>query len=524
MLRSGVNVRPCAVGCNSDGEEDNACCMPSPGRGGSWWLGAWLVNAVLVCACTRPGTTQMPELDAGKPDAGPDAAEPDARPQPDLRPQLEALPGVVAVAEIPTQIPGYRYFELSFEQPLDHVRSSQGQFEQRVALMHVDTTAPMVLETSGYQSESGDLLSEPAELLKANQLVVEHRFFGDSRPDIEPIPWELLDIDQAARDVHRVVDAFSTLYRQAWVSTGGSKGGMAALFHRQRFPGDVAGTIAYAAPINLGLSDPRYLDFFDRVGAPDCRERLRALQREILLRRPEIIETARTWTAALRFDILGGLERAFEASVVELEWAFWQDHGHRADACERLPSLQATDEELVLFLNDLGLLSYYADAVLLPLQPYYQQVATQLGSPALPLNHLADLLQSDEATLLDLLVPPDGDPTYDPAAMQEARNWMHTEARAIQLIYGENDPWTSGRFGVDDSAATMRDVHELIASGQAHRVNIAALAPADAQGVCERLERWTEVSMGVCLAAATRRAAESGARLCTGTSRNLVLQ
>ena len=67
----------------------------------------------------------------------------------------------------------------------------------------VSLDAPMVLMTAGYANNWGDYRVELTQLLEANQLVVEHRFFGNSRP--YPLDWSLLDIRQAAADHHRIV-------------------------------------------------------------------------------------------------------------------------------------------------------------------------------------------------------------------------------------------------------------------------------------------------------------------------------
>jgi len=65
---------------------------------------------------------------------------------------------------------------------------------------------------------------EPTRLLDANQIIVEHRFFDDSRPS--PADWTKLTIAQQAADDHRTVVALAQIYTGAWVNTGISKGGM----------------------------------------------------------------------------------------------------------------------------------------------------------------------------------------------------------------------------------------------------------------------------------------------------------
>jgi len=69
---------------------------------------------------------------------------------------------------------------------------------------------------------------ELSEMLGANQLDVEHRFYGESIP--EDFDWQYLTIEQATADYHHINDIFNTFYSKSWVSTGISKGGQTSIF------------------------------------------------------------------------------------------------------------------------------------------------------------------------------------------------------------------------------------------------------------------------------------------------------
>ena len=118
---------------------------------------------------------------------------------------------------------------LWFEQPIDHNNPAAGTFKQRVWLSHKSADAPVVFITEGY-NVTKPYKSELAELLEANQIIVEHRFYGESCPD--SVLWGYLTIKQSAMDLHNIVKYFRKLYRSRWVSTGISKGGTTAIIHR----------------------------------------------------------------------------------------------------------------------------------------------------------------------------------------------------------------------------------------------------------------------------------------------------
>ncbi|MFB1479207.1 hypothetical protein [Corallococcus sp. RDP092CA] len=94
----------------------------------------------------------------------------------------------------------------------------------------------MVLASTGYGIGSYYSPMEPTYLVEGNQLLVEHRCFNNSTP--QPTDWRLLNIEQAAADHHRIVQAFKPLFPGKWIS----KGGMTSLYHRAFFPRDVDAT------------------------------------------------------------------------------------------------------------------------------------------------------------------------------------------------------------------------------------------------------------------------------------------
>src|SRR5262249_51523810 len=123
--------------------------------------------------------------------------------------------------------------------------------------------------------------------LDANQISIEHRFFGESRP--EPPDWSKLTIDQMAADEHAIVSALRMLYTGPVLASGGSKGGMTAIFYRRFYPDDVDGTVPYVAPISFAAPDMRYSPFFDTVGTPECRQAVRDAATEMLAHRRAVL-------------------------------------------------------------------------------------------------------------------------------------------------------------------------------------------------------------------------------------------
>jgi len=159
---------------------------------------------------------------------------------------LEAVDGVEVVSETRYFGQFQEAYELKFTQPVDHNYPSGAQFTQRIFIGHAGFDRPMVLSTSGYTAR-GLGGAEPAMLLKANLIRVEHRYFGESVPD--PLVWDNLTVWQAATDLHRIVEAFETLYPGKWVSTGHSKDGQTTIQFKAIYPDDIDVAIPYVAPL-----------------------------------------------------------------------------------------------------------------------------------------------------------------------------------------------------------------------------------------------------------------------------------
>ncbi len=432
----------------------------------------------LCCAAGWAGCYHDTVVDPTPPGSGETAP-------PDVAAMLEAIPGLTWVEEASSN-PDYGLYYLEFTQPVDHGAPEGPWFEQRLVLLHRSFDAPMVLHTTGYFAPEGDRLSEPAAILGANQLSVEHRFFVPSRPDVSS--WDALTIAQSADDFHRVVEAFQPYYSGRWIGTGASKGGMTSVYHRRFHPDDLYATVAYVAPLSFGPNDTRYIDFLEQVGPADCRDRLAEFQRTALLDREAlvdyVVDLAATW--GLTYDILG-IDMAVEHAVLELPFAFWQYYGEWL--CSSIPSSDAPPTDVAAFVDYVSWFSFYSDEDILDYEPYYYQAATQLGYPAISENAVADLLHYPGTDVAETYVTFEIDEDFDTQAMVDIDTWSQTEGQRLMYIYGENDPWTAGAFQV----GTAEDTHLFIVPGGNHGSTIMDLSASDRADALSILERWAGV-------------------------------
>ena len=271
--------------------------------------------------------------------------------------RLVALPGV-AVKTVHPDSGFNQAFEIDFTQPVDHNRPYGAQFKQRIIISHLSVNRPVVLITEGYNFYSNHT-RELSRLLQANEIRVEHRFFGESKPD--SMDWRYLTIEQAAADHHRIVQIFKKIYPKQWINTGWSKGGQTSIFHRYFYPNDVAATVAYDAPLNLQKEEKRIDRFFGKVGTAYCRQRLKAFQRTALKRKNQLLPLFKQFAQQKHYDYSIGLEAALEYAVLEYPFSFWQ---YYKIECDSIPDSTASAECIFNHLKRVVALSSYNDHAL----------------------------------------------------------------------------------------------------------------------------------------------------------------
>ncbi|MFF4710194.1 aminopeptidase [Streptomyces eurythermus] len=402
----------------------------------------------------------------------------------DIKDRLLSIPGMSLIEEKP--YPGYRYFVLDFTQPVDHRHPDRGTFRQRITVLHRDVSRPTVFYTGGYGVSTKPSRREPTQIVDGNQVSLEYRYFTPSRPD--PADWSKLDIWQAASDQHRVFRALKALYPANWLATGASKGGMTATYYERFYPGDMDGVVAYVAPNDVvNDEDSAYDRFFARVGTKECRDRLTAVQREALVRRERMEKKYAEYAAAkgYTFDTIGGLDRAYEAVVLDYAWGFWQYS--LLEDCDTVPAATADDDALWTSLDTISGFDAYTDQGLEPYTPYYYQAGTQLGAPTIHFpgidRHLIRYGYQPPRNYVPRSIPM----RFQPWAMRDVDTWVRHHATHMLFVYGQNDPWGSERFR---PGAGARDSYVFTAPGMNHGANVAGLVPDEKNLATARVLAW----------------------------------
>lgn len=376
--------------------------------------------------------------------------------------------------------------EFLFQQPLDH-RNPQGEsFTQRIYISHIDTVSPVVLVTAGYEA-SYYYTSELAAALKCNQVMVEHRYFGRSRPD--SIQWEYLDAWQAASDHHRIIQAFKSLYPDQWIATGISKGGQSVMFHSYYYPEDVDVRVPYVAPINFAVEDERIYTFLDQVGSARDRAKVKRFQKIALKYQDRYIPAFREFSEAkgYTYEIVGGIEKAYEYCVLEYSFAFWQ---WAYVPPSKIPGPGVPPMEFVEHMNRVAGFDYFSDKSILKQRPFFYQALTQMGYYGYDLSEFEKYIRHVDVPDFTFTLPENLELDFDSTFSVDIANYLSSEAERFIYIYGEYDTWSATAI----SSTVPSESKIFYKDGGSHRTRIRNMPEEQRQQVYETLHLYLEQS------------------------------
>ena len=374
-------------------------------------------------------------------------------------------------------------YELQIRQPIDHEAPSKGYFYQRAYLSHRSFDAPMVIATEGYHRPSNRLY-ELTNYLDANQLDVEHRYFGASVPDNRD--YRYLNLKQATADLHHIRELIGQIYPNAWVSTGISKGGQATLFYRYFYPDDVAAAVPYVAPLNLSLKDKRIYTFLDTIGPDACRQAIREVQLRLLKARDEVLPRLKWYAegAGYQFTYLS-LEQAFEYGVLEYPFSFWQVG---AATCDEIPDAKAAELDDVLqhFMAVTGV-SLFNDESMAAYASHYWQAGTEMGYYGYETDDFKGLLKALSNEPSAIFMPGKAPMTFEPSLVTKVYEWTQTKASQMIYINGGMDTWSATGVPPSDKV----DALWFIMPGKDHATaRIRNMAEEDRNLLLSTLGKW----------------------------------
>lgn len=402
----------------------------------------------------------------------------------ELEKALFDLPGVQFKKYSKPQDKWLKY-ELQVKQPLDHKDPGKGFFYQKVILTHKGFARPTVMETEGYEGRySGNELEK---ILNANNLNIEHRYFGTSRP--EKLQWEYLTFEQSTADLHQINQLFRNIYKNKWISTGISRGGQTSIYYKRFYPNDVDLAVPYVAPIPNDLEDKRIYQFLDTIGSAECRKKIFEVQKFLLENEKEAANKLKWYAKGkdLSFNYFGNIEKAFEMYVLEYPFSFWQIG---FIPCDSIPTNKNVDTYLDHLLTGVGGIEFLSDKSINQWITHNYMAKTQMGYYSYNLAPYKKWLRHFSGQNPSAALVPDSIPfkVYDKTYTQDIIGWLAKNGNNIMYIYGAIDTWTAA--GVIPSPSV--NAKSFMIPGANHFVaRIKAMSPAMQQEFIATIKQMT---------------------------------
>ena len=372
-------------------------------------------------------------------------------------------------------------------QNLDQANPDGKTFKQRVFISHIDKDRPVVLVTNGYMSMMAPnplYSNEIRDILNANQVVVEHRYFPPSVPDSTVFDWRYLNVQNSAADLHRIHEILKNIYKKKWLSTGISKGGQSSIYYKYFYPDDVTVSVPIVAPLNFSTEEKRVYKFLQNVGSDSCRKKILAFQTDLLKNKKQYFEHFKNAAKFfnLTYERAGGWEKGYELTVLEYSFAFWQ-WGH---SCNSIPGEDATVDEKIRSLADVSGLDWISDQGIEAMQPFFYQAMTEIGMYGYDITPFKDYVGFTKNPTFEFTLPPDVDVTYNPALHQKIDCFIRHKANNMIFIVGGNDPWgsTSVQLSMDTNS------FKIVKKGGDHRTRIMNLPAKQKNHVISKIKEW----------------------------------
>ena len=407
----------------------------------------------------------------------------------DFYKQLAALPGVSDITTLSSR--GFKEkYQLFITQEVEHGNPAAGTFKQRLIVGLKGLDRPTVMVTEGYSANYAARPSyseELSELMNANVVFCEHRYFSESTP--EPCKWEYMTVGNANADLHNIRQTLGNVFKGKWVSTGISKGGSTCTYYRAAYPNDVDASVAYVAPISRALEDGRHEKFLNKkVGTKEDRNKMKAMQLEYMRRKPSIVKMLDTFCVNRNYKFNIPIDQVYDYEVLELEFSLWQWGRPLA----QMPKNYDNDVKWFTYLvTEVGPDYFTCPSAYLP---FYYQAMHELGYYGYDTRRLGKehrSIPTAENYLKAVMVPADmRNVEFDNTVYKSTCKYLKKNDPTHIFIYGEFDPWTSSGVAHWLNCKKKSNMQVYVEKGGSHLARINTLSDTQRAEVVKKLKSW----------------------------------
>ena len=184
---------------------------------------------------------------------------------------------------------------------------------------------------------------------------------------------------------------------------------------------------------------------------------------------------------------MGGPEVAYEMTVLEYEFAFWQ---WGTIPCDSIP-LEGNNEQVFRHFVGVGDPRYFAAQGLAYFEPFFYQAMTEIGYYGYDFDKFDGLLRyahnGDKPEFI-FSAPVGPDYVYNYEFGKNVSDFIRNKAENFIFLYGQFDPWSASAADPGGNKKCLKIVRE----GGSHRTRIGNLPEEQKNAVLTKLEEWMD--------------------------------
>jgi hypothetical protein len=263
------------------------------------------------------------------------------------------------------------------------------------------------------------------------------------------------------------------------------------MYYKYFYPDDVAVSFPYVGPLNFSVDDPRVNPFIQNIGSKDCRDKIRDFQIEVLKKKVALMPAFSKLAIKnnYHFEYVGGAEAAFEYSVLEYPFAFWQ---WGFIPCEEIPDENSADSTLLKHFLSVSPMDYFADEGIRQFWPFFYQALTEIGYYGYDTTGMGQYFEAINGLTFSFCAPQGTHPKFDKKKMKKVDKFLKCKGNNMIYLYGEYDPWSSTAFEPENGKTNALKVVKACGS---HTTRILNLPDNQRIQVLDSLGKWLNVKI-----------------------------
>ena len=273
---------------------------------------------------------------------------------------------------------------------------------------------------------------------------------------------------------------------------GSAKGDKPSCTTAYYYPEDVDVRVPYVAPLNFGLEDERIYSFLDQVGSPRERRKVEKFQKMALKNQEDYRDAFIDFSKekGYTYELVGGVEKAYEYCVLEYSFAFWQ-WGYVP--ARKYPGRAADPEEVIEHMNRVAGFDYFSDQFIVEYRPFFYQALTEMGYYGYDLDEFGKYLKHVDNPIFTFTIPEDVEISFNDELSHELQQYLSEDGDNFIYIYGEYDTWSA--TAVTSTGNTNSKI--FIKEGGSHRTRINNMPEEQKEEVYQTLDVLPSISSAI---------------------------